>query len=271
MRIEKLKERLKEIDAPVSEKTLRRWGKNGLIKDHEPRPNLPGIGRGNAEEWDEQALQDAAAVWAVSNCGIMKPRALNKKISLGIKEIAHRVFTSPTVMHELPSDITITTPNPSYVYDFRSLKTKLDHNDTVNDLAVAWITAKAKVQNNEKVREEARRIKELEDAQSDEWKREKRRLKNLGAGSFPRYVFFKISDPAKVIVHWHSVLLRIKNPLLKTCIQMNLNAHWRRKAYLKTFHRKNGIVSFCIFLTYFATFLSGFKGRSVVSFRIPRQ
>jgi hypothetical protein len=37
----------------------------------------------------------------------------------------------------------------------------------------------------------------------------------LGATWVPRYHFFKISDPATVIVHWHSELLRTKNPLLK--------------------------------------------------------
>lgn len=213
MQIGELRARLQEIGVPISEKTLRRWGENGLIKDHEL--NLPGRGRGNKEEWGEQALEDAAAVWAVSNCGIMKPRALDKEIRLGIKIIAQHVFQSPTVIQEVPEHLVVTTPNPKSFYNFRSLKTKIVDNDALNDLAVAWIAAKAKIRNNEAAREEARRVKEREDAQSDEWKLERQKLEELGAVSRPRHVFFKIPDPAEVIVHWHSVLLRTKNPLLK--------------------------------------------------------
>lgn len=213
MQIGELRARLQEIGVPISEKTLRRWGKNGLIKDHEL--NLAGRGRGNKEEWHEQALEDAAAVWAISNCGIMKPRTLNKEILLGIKTIAHHVFQSSTVIQEVPEHLAVTTPNPESFYHFRSLKTKIVDNDALNDLAVVWIAAKAKVRNNEAAREEARRIKEREDAQSDKWKLERQKLEELGAVSRPRYVFFKIPDPAEVIVHWHSELLRSKNPLLK--------------------------------------------------------
>jgi len=63
VRIEELRKRLLDISVESSVKTLRRWGKNGIITDHQE--NVPGTGRGNYEDWPEKALEEAAAVWAV--------------------------------------------------------------------------------------------------------------------------------------------------------------------------------------------------------------
>lgn len=87
-----------------------------------------------------------------------------------IKKIAGQVSKSAEVIHELPPGFVLTTPNPSHVYSFQDLETKIVKDRHLNQLAVAWIAARAKARNNEAAHEEARRVKKNVDAQSDEWK-----------------------------------------------------------------------------------------------------
>jgi hypothetical protein len=67
MRREELKERLQQIGANASEKTLRRWGETHIIGDHLPYSGTfrPGRGRGNAEDWPEESFLQAAGVVAM--------------------------------------------------------------------------------------------------------------------------------------------------------------------------------------------------------------
>jgi hypothetical protein len=100
MRIQELMELLLQLGVIVSEKTLRRWGESGIIKDH--LPNLPGTGRGNAEDWPQKALEEAAAVWAIRHCGVIKPNALNTEMILKIKDQANDVYDKAYVICEIP-------------------------------------------------------------------------------------------------------------------------------------------------------------------------
>jgi hypothetical protein len=188
------------------------------VEDRVLQKGRPGL----RSKWPAETLELAAALGAVldlckkkADDGKIKQKKLSEEGFWVVQEIAKTVFRSPNVIHELPPDFVLTTPNPSHVYSFQDLETKIVQHSLLNELAVKWIAARAKVRNNENARREAQRIKQWEDAQSDVQKRTHRALKDMGAISAPRYIFFKISDPATVIVYWHSELLRIKNPLLK--------------------------------------------------------
>jgi hypothetical protein len=143
MRIEELKERLQNIGIDVSEKTLRRWGADGFIHDHLPTTKLPGIGRGNIEEWLEESFEEAAAFSAVRHSGITKQEAiLSAEKVAEIKEAAHCLFESPKIFFKSPSEFTIVTP-PQFIFDTQALElTVKDHE--LNNLAVTWIGAKEK-------------------------------------------------------------------------------------------------------------------------------
>jgi len=97
MRIEELGEQLQEIGAYVSEKTLRRWGDLGLIEDHQR--SVPGRGRGNAEKWSERALEEAAAVWAVSRTSGAR---LSAEMIKTVKEQAARVYPGGFAIYAIP-------------------------------------------------------------------------------------------------------------------------------------------------------------------------
>jgi hypothetical protein len=151
MNIEELKQRLKKIGVNVSEKKLRKWGERGFIKDHKEK-KVALTGRGNEEEWSDQAFVEAAALWAVNiqaksqaKKGTRKRKKLSAEEIQKIKLIAKGVFEPPPRMfHQVPSEFTITTPDPEFVYDFRALKTKVVKDDALNDLAVTWIAAREK-------------------------------------------------------------------------------------------------------------------------------
>jgi hypothetical protein len=150
MSIEELKKHLHDIGVDFSEKKLRRLGEQGFIKDHEWK--LVSTGRGNEEEWSDQSFIETAALWAVrriakkqADKGARKLKKLSAEETREIKLIAKSVFESPPrVFHEVPSEFTITTPDPEFVYDFRALKTKVVQDGDLNDLVITWIAAREK-------------------------------------------------------------------------------------------------------------------------------
>ncbi len=171
------------------EKILVRWAYSDEVIC-KPERHEQGKGRGKTSDWPDEAVEEAAAVWAVRHSGISKPRNYTKEIIEEIRERAQLFLESPNVIHEPPPDFVLSTPNPSYVYTFDMLETKVNKDDTIHKLVLTWIAAKMKARHNEEsLRNEEREIK------SKIW---------------------KISDdPVKVIVHWHSKLMLAKNPLLK--------------------------------------------------------
>jgi hypothetical protein len=98
MRREELKERLQQIGADVSEKTLRRWGENGIIKDH--RKGLSGKGRGNAEDWPEESFLQAAGVIAMQQASTTRLNVSElKSLRMMGDEIHKRGRCKPTYPH----------------------------------------------------------------------------------------------------------------------------------------------------------------------------
>lgn len=128
-------------------------------------------------DWPNKSLEEAAAVWALRDRGFLKPTAHSKKTIDEIRRIAKRAFTSPTVSHELPSDIRITTPNPRTIYDYRQLKTKVVDDDKLNDSIITWIAATKTAQHNLEISKTAT----AKSAQN----------------------FLKISKPTRAIISWN--------------------------------------------------------------------
>ncbi len=150
------------------EKTLVRWAytEEIITKPERHKDETGGFekGRGKNSDWLEKAVYEAAAVWAVRDRakkiaaeGGRKKKTLSAKEICEIRRHAKSVFASPCMEYELPSNITITTPNPSFIYDFRALTPKIA-DAALNDLVITWIAATVKAQKKRKISEPAQVI-----------------------------------------------------------------------------------------------------------------
>ncbi len=155
MRIEELKNRLHDIGVDRSEKTLRTWGDRGFIADHQPQ--LATTGRGNEEEWPDEAFEEAAAYYQILHCGIVKRKDLSIEKVAEIKQIAERVFLSPKMFREMPSGFAITTA-PQFIFDFQALELIAVKDTKLNELVVTWIAAKEKAKRNKQISDPVRVI-----------------------------------------------------------------------------------------------------------------
>jgi hypothetical protein len=151
------------------EKALVRWAYTEEIitkpERHKDETGRFEKGRGKNSDWLEKAVYEAAAVWAVRDRakkiaaeGGRKKKTLSAKEICEIRRHAKGVFASPCMEYEPPSNITITTPNPSFIYDFRALTPKIVADAALNDLVIAWIAATAKAQKKWKISEPAQVI-----------------------------------------------------------------------------------------------------------------
>jgi hypothetical protein len=138
MKITELKKRLHNVGVDVSEKTLRRWGTQGIIKDHK-KPKGAWTGRGHEEKWHEKSFEEAAAFWAVRDSGIVPPRSISAKKVAEIKNAAYLLFESKDIFFESSSEFTIVTP-PRLIFDAQKLKLTVNYTE-LNNLAVTWIAA----------------------------------------------------------------------------------------------------------------------------------
>ncbi|MGA7077016.1 MAG: hypothetical protein WBZ42_10840 [Halobacteriota archaeon] len=110
MDVEELRERLTNIEVNVSAKTLRRWADDALITNHREHPeNIAKTGRGNAEDWPPEAVEEAAAVWAVKEAA--EKRLTPKEIS-DIQMIGVRTFYTPQAYYAWSHDVPLTGPIP---------------------------------------------------------------------------------------------------------------------------------------------------------------
>jgi hypothetical protein len=82
--------------------TIKRWTFTEKLITQPVTPKLKG--RGFKSDWKKEAVEEAAAVWAVRNCGVMKPKALTKKRIEIIRNIAARLDTEPFAIYT-PSSI----------------------------------------------------------------------------------------------------------------------------------------------------------------------
>jgi hypothetical protein len=161
MRIEELRKRLSNVSVEISEKTLRRWGKNGVITDHQQ--NLPGTGRGHYEDWPEKALEEAAAVWAL----LHYRKGITTNMIKTVKEwaslvgpggfalyIIPPVMRSRTGVHEIKyTDIKLQLAPPDIIAPDGSNeiekfpgKKREEKVQLVDELIKKWIATVAKVQ-----------------------------------------------------------------------------------------------------------------------------
>lgn len=129
MDIDELQTRLHAIDVDVSQATLRRWGydKRGIIPRPERNKNGAGSGKsGRAASWSEEAVFEAAAVWAVLNCSrTARPPPL--RLIPYIKRSARQPYDSPKAGYvfsgQFSADVrrtkipTYTSITVSYRYD----------------------------------------------------------------------------------------------------------------------------------------------------------
>jgi hypothetical protein len=236
MRINELIDRLEKIgiSAEIPPKTVKRWAYQGIIKPPDPA-RLPG--RGHAARWSEDALEEAAAISTVRPLLKQLADRSNTKTSFAakireIKETARRVFTSPEVIHELPHDFVLTTPEPSTIYSFQDLATKVVKDNRLNDVVITWIAARAKVRHkkqnepsvetlfeHENVNDafnsfvvKMTQLNELSDGLFFEYEPLNERALKWAIGLVNKLAFM---TPMLVIVHWYSKLMLAKNPLLK--------------------------------------------------------
>lgn len=134
MDIEKFRERLTNIGVSVSAKTLRRWADDDLIINH--REGVAKTGRGNAEDWPPEAVEEAAALWAVKRAA---EKRLSPKTTKEIRVVAQRVFFTPQARYEWSTDVDLSGPTPPYApvfepgkrygYGYRVLKMDLRDDD----------------------------------------------------------------------------------------------------------------------------------------------
>ena len=132
MDIEKFRERLTNIGVSVSAKTLRRWADDDLITNH--REKVAKTGRGNTEDWPPEAVEEAAALWAVKRAA---EKRLSPKTIKEIRVVAQRVFFTPQARYEWSTDVDLSGPTPAYAsvfepgkrYGYRVLEMDLRDDD----------------------------------------------------------------------------------------------------------------------------------------------
>ena len=127
MDLEELQSRLRELGVDIPQNTLKRWGYDGLIPRPERYKHGKGSGKkGRAASWSEDAVTEAAAIWAIRNGKIIKTALLRKLIPY-IKHSALHVYEYPMAVYALPvadpnhptlratyRDITMTLPYDHY-------------------------------------------------------------------------------------------------------------------------------------------------------------
>jgi hypothetical protein len=144
MRITELVERLRKLGIDIPKSTIKRWAFTDSII---PKPITPKLrGSGHESNWPPRTVKEIAAVWAVRHLAKLSPEKIRE-----IGQIAQRFFASPEVSYELPHNIRITTPNPSFVYDYRALTPKVVDDANLNGLVITWIAAREKVRRGMKI------------------------------------------------------------------------------------------------------------------------
>lgn len=169
MNIDRLWDRLDDLHVKFSKPTLKRLGREGLISRPErakPEERTPGK-KGKEASWKEEAVANAAAVWAIKEAIGTKNLPSKSRIDV-IKEAVDLVYKTPFPYcritssgkgtpggiggMELAQEVVI-----KYVSDdFPGLslfpgRDKREQSDKLDDLVVAWVCATEKVKKGYKV------------------------------------------------------------------------------------------------------------------------
>lgn len=149
------------------EKILVRWAYTEKVIDPPTRRKENGKvvkGAGKTSEWPPETVEEAAAVWTVRDLskklaatGDRKRKRLSTKEIREIDKHARKVFASPHMTYEL-GNIKVTTPNPTFIYNFQALEPQIVDDAALNILVISWIAAKEKAQRNIKISEHVRVI-----------------------------------------------------------------------------------------------------------------
>lgn len=273
--------RLEELGISLDAEKLRTWSKQELISPYKIRyqrrkkktgrpPNkekarkegriLEKARLGRIAEWPEQALEETAAVYAVQTLALRmveEGTRERKKLSVNeirkIKDTARGVFMSPQVIHELPYTFDLTTPNPSHIYSFQDLETKVATNRMLNAFAMTWISARAKVrhktENTASLETMFRDTKVLNDCFNDLVAKTAQLNEDLvdtifEDDSFNESVITLIDlllnyIPVKIVVKWQSRLMLAKNPLLKDLPEDDFELALKKEGVLEDYLPEN--------------------------------
>jgi hypothetical protein len=158
MRVDQLVKSLQKlagIQVPVG--TIKRWAyTEGTIRDKPPQPVQKG--RGKASEWPEEALEEAAAVWAVRHHSHTK--RLSPAVIKRINAVADHLYMSPLAYYALPSvvgpllrfrqipyeDVIVRFAADEFpALDLVPGKNSTQKIDLLNSLIATWIAAREKV------------------------------------------------------------------------------------------------------------------------------
>jgi hypothetical protein len=92
----------------------------------------------------------------VCDTGAAKLGTISVERVAEIKKTARRLFESPKIFFESPSEFTIVTP-PKFIFDTQALELTVKDNG-LNNLAVTWIAAREKVRQYKEKAQENRKI-----------------------------------------------------------------------------------------------------------------
>jgi hypothetical protein len=163
MDIDEVRARLHAVGVDIPQNTLKRWAYQGLI----PRPDRCKHGKGSGKKgravsWDEDAVAEAAAVWAVRHSPRISMRPKRQLVPY-IKHSVDHIYNSPFAVYELRggSDEWQSKPYQSIIkielpYDqYPSLK-KQPEPDVWQSLLTTWIAAKEKAKHGWPIKEPAK-------------------------------------------------------------------------------------------------------------------
>jgi len=157
MDITELITRLHDLGVDIPTYTIKRWA---FTENVIPQPKQPKLqGRGYASNWSEEALEEAAAVWAMRycNCKILSPNAVTPKIIGNVKLIAQAVFIHPHPFYRIIERM-IDGLWPDEPFTYKDVEMKLVKDNKFNRLTITYIAALEKARRGISVREPRRMI-----------------------------------------------------------------------------------------------------------------
>lgn len=177
MDLNELQSRLRELGVDIPQNTLKRWGYDGLIPRPERYKHGKGSGKkGRAASWSENAVIEAAAVWAIRHNKITN-KAPSKKLIPYIKHSVLHVYEYPTAVYTPP----VTDSNdPTQRATYRDVKMTLPYDRYKNIevpqpdetmwhfLLTTWIAAEEKAKRRYPVNEKVQVIFHWSSRKKDE-------------------------------------------------------------------------------------------------------
>ena len=147
MEFEELQVRLRQIGVVVKDGTLRRWATTKLIAGPE-RFSKPGT-QGQFRDWPEEAVEDAAAVWALKNLDTYWANPNHdtiRRVKHKAKEL-HELYTKHLTLDKLPGDEYRNDVTP------KGEAGTFVHSYDLHPLIVLWITSVEKARHKVAIKE----------------------------------------------------------------------------------------------------------------------